>query len=528
MPAILVTTLFFYLQYNYSPAVLRRMLHPFPSIVLALATAFFVCRCDTPAEDFAEARKTFRMTIPLDSYSPQSDVFLATSGSESIVNDMIYESLFEKDPESLKPSPLLAAWKKNATETEWEFTLANNIYFHDGTIVSSADVIYSFEYVRNHEKSFLHPLTTAITQMAALDNHRFRITLNKPDGFFPYALMLINIVKKDVYAHGIPNTPIGTNALAFSHYDEKIKLLTLIPHPHKKDRVGNLQKVSIRFLANEEEGLALISRKQADFGYLIDTAYEAVFENNSDYKIVYQKMPLYYIISLNLNNPLLADPEKRKILNAFIDRGEMVKNIGAGPHSLTPITSLDWQSTKNTLDFGIYKNVANMQSMQDTPPLRLRTTSEHILSQKIVYNVMRQWAKNSFKSTTETMSFSKQLEDGFLWANTDAAIWLLNVKYLDFYLYTYWHSSMPHNQPWESRQHLDFDKELEALRQAVNPAEKQSALANLEKAVLNNPPFVFLFKRYVPMIISRRFNGYSNSPWEFPLEVKNLRVEEDR
>lgn len=85
-----------------------------------------------------------------------TNILLSDSGYTDQVCDMIYDSLWEIDPDTWDKSPLIA-WNWTIEETtasgdildgqKFTFYLFENITWHDGTPLTSEDVAYSFETI---------------------------------------------------------------------------------------------------------------------------------------------------------------------------------------------------------------------------------------------------------------------------------------------------------------------------------------------------------------------------------------------
>ncbi|MCP4542748.1 MAG: ABC transporter substrate-binding protein, partial [Chloroflexi bacterium] len=65
---------------------------------------------------------------------------------------MLFDRLVEPAFDELRPTPSLAAsWESNATGDVWTFHLRDDVYFHDGTQLTSADVAYSANHWKTSE-----------------------------------------------------------------------------------------------------------------------------------------------------------------------------------------------------------------------------------------------------------------------------------------------------------------------------------------------------------------------------------------
>jgi peptide/nickel transport system substrate-binding protein len=102
---------------------------------------------------------------------------------------LIYDQLFALD-EKLKPQPqMVDTWKTSADQLTWTFTLRDELKWHDGAPVTSADVISSIK--RWTDKDVVGGvLAKFIREMKATDDKTFEIALKEPFG-----LMLASLAR---------------------------------------------------------------------------------------------------------------------------------------------------------------------------------------------------------------------------------------------------------------------------------------------------------------------------------------------
>ncbi len=148
----------------------------------------------------------------------------------------IYERLVYQD-EKLNPKPGLAVSWKRLSDTQWTFSLRENVHFHDGSPFTAEDVIYSLERVR----IFLKPpsggfqsYTQAIKSVTAPDPLTVVIETNTNAPTLPLALSSIFIMPH--LASGFRSTedlnggaaaPNGTGPYKFDSWQsgERLKLV---------------------------------------------------------------------------------------------------------------------------------------------------------------------------------------------------------------------------------------------------------------------------------------------------------------
>jgi peptide/nickel transport system substrate-binding protein len=160
-----------------SSHLLRRLLP------LAFLAVLLLAAC-APA---AKPEGTLRVAIqPL----VQTDPALISSDAEVLVANSVYDYLVDIDPVSNEPIGRLASqWVVSDNGLTYTFTLAAGVKFHDGSPLTAADVVYTFDRLRNPDAGYAtSSLYENIASITATSDSVVTFTLTKPNPFFLYDL----------------------------------------------------------------------------------------------------------------------------------------------------------------------------------------------------------------------------------------------------------------------------------------------------------------------------------------------------
>ena len=127
----------------------------------------------------------------------------------------LYEKLVDLD-NSYQPIPVLAeSWSSNDAGTVWTFNLRQGVKFHDGSVLTAADVAYSILRAADPETgsqgaSVLEFLKNA--QIEAVDDSTLRITLDAPQVELPVLISTkyTAVVPAGSTRESLQKNPIGT------------------------------------------------------------------------------------------------------------------------------------------------------------------------------------------------------------------------------------------------------------------------------------------------------------------------------
>lgn len=126
----------------------------------------------------------------------------------------IYDTLVTRDAEMQLRPGLALSWRVE-DETTWEFKLRPGVRFHDGTPLTSADVVASFQRVPNvpgNPNSYSTYLA-GVTAVEPIDDLTFRIRTAGPLPILPTNLTQIFIVPRSVAQKGNPEFNSGEAAI---------------------------------------------------------------------------------------------------------------------------------------------------------------------------------------------------------------------------------------------------------------------------------------------------------------------------
>jgi peptide/nickel transport system substrate-binding protein len=100
---------------------------------------------------------------------------------------MVYDFLFGRDANGIPKPQMVEQWSVSDDRLDWSFTLRDGLFFHDGSAVTTADVIASLQRwgVRDVYGRQIFAVTE---QLVATDKRRLVWRLNRPYGLLLHAL----------------------------------------------------------------------------------------------------------------------------------------------------------------------------------------------------------------------------------------------------------------------------------------------------------------------------------------------------
>lgn len=122
---------------------------------------------------------------------------------------------------SMEPQPWLATeWEWSDDGTTLEYTLRDDVKWHDGERLTARDVVFSFTVYRDDIYSNIYNLFTSMIAIEAVDDLTVRVTLSAPDGNWIRNASSQLIFQREQYGNFWDAQPLGERTLATFNWDE--------------------------------------------------------------------------------------------------------------------------------------------------------------------------------------------------------------------------------------------------------------------------------------------------------------------
>ncbi|MBI4156064.1 MAG: hypothetical protein HY507_02405 [Candidatus Zambryskibacteria bacterium] len=484
---------------------------------------------------------------------------LATSDIDRDLTSLIYSGLLKVEDDGTIIPDLAKSYSISNDLLTYTFVLRDNLYFHDGTKVSTDDVIFTVEKAQDSSLKSPRKTNWDGVKVEKIDDKTIRFTLRqpyapfiqnltlgilpkhiwnkatteefpfsqfniKPTGTGPYKINFIgysssglpnqyNLISNDRYSLG---RPYITNVVIKSYQNEKD-----IIDGYKSGGIESLHSISPKELPN--------LKVQSDEVFLFP-------------------LPRIFGVFFNQNvAPIFVNKEVRLALNIAADKQEIVDKVlgGFGQTIDQPIPP----KTTPTLAVG-----------EPTESVGFATTTANIVKAKSLL-ISKGWKLNSNgifekkdKKKTVTLAFSISTGDNpelkrsaellqkqwqLLGAEVDVKIFEVsdlnqNVirtrKYdallfgeiigRDLDLYPFWHSSQRIDPGLNIALYANIkaDKLLENIRKTGDPDEAKAYFDKFNKEIENDVPAVFTYSPYFIYIVPKKVRNISTGTLTTPSE----------
>ncbi|MDR2951811.1 MAG: ABC transporter substrate-binding protein [Treponema sp.] len=260
----------------------------------------------------------------LDPLSPAN-----TADGRSILFN-VFEGMVKPDTDGRMMPCAAASWTMEEGGLVYNFTLREGMRFHDGSILTSADVKFSLETAIAAGFDSL----ASIEKINAPDQNQISVILKMPDPeFLPY--LSIGLVKAG--NENREKNVIGTGPFFIESYTAQQNLVLKKFNGYWHKDLPRLDKVTIVFLADTEA--ALLALRGGGIDGVSVTGAQAAQLDRRRFDIFDSFSASVQLLALNNEQPPFDDIRVRKAINYCIDARGIIDAafFGMGKPSPSPI-----------------------------------------------------------------------------------------------------------------------------------------------------------------------------------------------
>ena len=468
------------------------------------------------------------------------------------VRTLLFNSLVRKNEKFDYVGELASNIARSSDGTVYTFALHEGVKFHDGRVLTSADVKYTldlvfsssfaksasfYESVGNDKRSY-------IKSVEAPDSKTVVVTLIKPWVGLLSNLVPVSIIPKDSY-EGQKTHPIGSGPFKFVRYDNAQQVLDAEAFSEYWDGPPKIPAIRVRVVSDMNALQAELRSGRVDIAPMpTSLSPDAVKLLQQDPNLQVNAFPGSNVVLLTINTSSapLDNIKVRQAIASAVDRDTMIKDLLQGygkiANSIVPeeswaytaghTYSYDPAMSKKLLDEAGFKDPdGEGPKMRFDKPLVYKLSGSSISGRQyagVIQNYLKQVGIPVEIQTTEQNTLFDELRRGnFQIAYTQ---WVGGNQDPIFYKDLFATSEIP-TQTRASRNRSRYsNKDLDALLdEAVNTFDRQKGLelyTKIQDIVSNEVP-VFPLWYQSNIVIAKKDVGNihvdASGDWSF---VKNV------
>ena len=351
-------------------------------LAMFLVTTLLAVGCNQTTEKQEDEQQTEVINvdyIKLTMTKPETiNPILNTNRSVAYAMTLVYDGLFKID-ENYNVVPQLVEEYSIASNGKSIYIKLKDATWHDNTQVTSQDVQFTINTIKNNEQSPYNYMTSNISSVNILNEREFNINFKQNYAFSKETLVFpiiskdqLNGLNKD-YLKLESNNEVGNGVYKIEKFEEREEMI-LVPNENYYNLESTMLKdIHIKIVPDQESRTEMILALESD---ITDVSLEELskFQEERFDIINYQGREYEYIL-LNHENDFIKDINFRKALAHIVDKEKIVKEayIGDAVQTNFPIntTSEYYNKELEPLEFSFEKakeslSKVNVQNIENS------------------------------------------------------------------------------------------------------------------------------------------------------------------
>ena len=251
----------------------------------------------------------------------------------------IYDRLLDRDAKTFKPKPMLATEWKIVNDTTWEFKLRRNVKFHNGEPLTAASVKATIEYTLDPANK-THYTAGAywglVKEVQIVDDYTVRFITKQPwpnlvdSAASNGSLIMPAKALKELGPAKLAEKPIGTGPFRFVEW-KRDERLVLERNPDYWQGPADASRVTFRFIPEFSARMAALLSGEIDIMKDVPPhAVEAIERSGRAKMRSTVSSRINYLALVNLKPGPMQDLRVRRAMNHAVDVEELIKQVLKG------------------------------------------------------------------------------------------------------------------------------------------------------------------------------------------------------
>lgn len=438
-----------------------------------------------------------------------------TANAAAAIDEITYANIFESLTRfaadgSIVPG-LAESWEAKDGGKVYEFKLRKGVKFHDGADFDASDVVFSLDRARAPDSTNAQKeLFADIASVEAVAPDLVRVTLNGPDGLFPWKMAWGDAAIMDpASAAGAATRPVGTGPFQFKEWTQGDHVTLTAFDGYWGDKPA-LKTATFRFISDPTAAFAAMMAGDVD-AFPIYPAPETLDQLKADprFKVIVGTTEGETILSMNNRNAPLDNPKVREAIALAVDRQAIIDGAMFGygtpigshfaPHNpdyvdLVGKTPHDPEKAKALLAEAGVKDLKLRLALP--PPPYARRGGEIVAAELRDVGI---------ETETTNMEWAQWLETVYKNHDFDLTI-ISHVEPMDVGIYA-------RDGYYIGYDNADYRALMDRLKAAVDPAERSVVLKEAQEKLAADHPVAYLFQLAKTGVADARIEGlWENAP----------------
>lgn len=438
-----------------------------------------------------------------------------TAGAAAAIDEVVYANIFEGltrfGPDGAVLPGLAESWDVAADGTAYTFHLRTGAVFHDGSSFDAEDVKFSLDRARADDSANAQKaLFSGIASVDVVDPATVTVTLNAPDGGFPFKMAWGDaVIVAPETAADLATRPVGTGPFIFSEWvqGDHVTLSAFADYWGEKPA---LQKATFRFISDPTAAFAAMMSGDLD-AFPNFPAPETLPQLEADprFKVIIGSTEGETILAMNNRKPPLDNVKLREAIAHAINRQDVIDGAMFGygtpigthfaPHNpdyldLTDLSAYDPEKSKALLAEAGISDLTLRLALP--PPTYARRGGEIIAAQL---------AEVGIKTEISNLEWAQWLEQVFKGRDFDLTI-VSHTEPSDINIYAREDYYFGYAKP-------EFVALIDELDRTTNAEQRSALLQTAQRMIAEDYVNAYLFQLAKTGVANAKIEGlWENAP----------------
>jgi len=283
----------------------------------------------TPEPEAVEMRELGRGVVVATQNEPPS---VAPARHQAVaggfMNDMTHVGLFRVNYSDLEPVPDLVREFRPLSDTLWEFTIHEGVMFHNGDIMTAADVVASLIYVTNYPyAAHSHASRVSVEQTG-----EYTLVIDTGE---PNAALLVDLTAHSnrmmplsliEAGHDFTTDPVGAGPFVFQEWQTGEHIhFTAFENFFNLERAANVEYMHWRIIP--EGASRTIALETGEVDYVVEVAFPDIrrLQDSPDVEVFYGPGTTLIFMKINNDLPQFNDINVRRAINRALDKESIIE-----------------------------------------------------------------------------------------------------------------------------------------------------------------------------------------------------------
>lgn len=292
------------------------------------------------------------------------DPLRGTDAASERYRQLMFNSLMRKDEQFDYVGELASNVQTSPDNLTVTLTLQDNVKFHNGKLLTSADVKYTFDKLLASDS----PKALSFYEVAGGNKKPLIASIEAPDA----RTVVFRLTRQwlELFANFIPvaiipegsfetqaQKPLGTGAFKFVRYDESQEVVDLEAHDTYWEGAPNIKHLRVKVLrdANTQQAELVAGRVDLAINTALSPDAYVNLAKNSNLQLVQSSGVNVQYIGFNSEQAPVSNARVRQAIAYAIDRESIIKNLLQNQarlaHSILPQESWAYSTEQKTYSY---------------------------------------------------------------------------------------------------------------------------------------------------------------------------------